>query len=143
MYSNIRSFALCALWATSALAAPSVERAAFVRCGTNNPPAALVQQAQQLAVKPEPQAAALATLTVNAYFHVVESAAKRGSVTQTQLNNQVRSMCLSHYTLHMTNMWSSSPSSTVATTPPASPSPSSAVTSPSMINGPRATTTRK
>ncbi|KAI4252283.1 MAG: hypothetical protein L6R42_008027 [Xanthoria sp. 1 TBL-2021] len=89
MYSNIRSFALCALWATSALAAPSVERAAFVRCGTNDPPAALVQQAQQLAVKPEPQAAALATLTVNAYFHVVESAAKRGSVTQTQLNNQL------------------------------------------------------
>ncbi|KAL8756309.1 MAG: hypothetical protein Q9199_003009 [Rusavskia elegans] len=89
MYSNVRSFALCALWATSALAAPSVERAAFVRCGTNDPPAALVQQAQQLAVKPEPQAAALATLTVNAYFHVVESAAKRGSVTQTQLNNQL------------------------------------------------------
>ncbi|KAI4276268.1 MAG: hypothetical protein L6R38_005717 [Xanthoria sp. 2 TBL-2021] len=89
MYSNIRSFAFCALWATSALAAPSVERAAFVRCGTNDPPAALVQQAQQLAVKPEPQAAALATLTVNAYFHVVESTTKRGSVTQAQLNNQL------------------------------------------------------
>ncbi|KAI4223314.1 MAG: hypothetical protein L6R36_005520 [Xanthoria steineri] len=88
MYSNIRSFALCALWATSALAAPSVERAAFVRCGTDNPPAALVQQAQQLAVKPEPQAAA-ATLNVNTYFHVVESAAKKNSVTQTQLNNQL------------------------------------------------------
>lgn len=106
MYSNIRTFALCAFWATSVLAAPSVERAAFVRCGTDNPPAALVQQAQQLAVKPEPQAAA-ATLNVNTYFHVVESAAKKNSVTQTQLNNQVRSMRPSHYTQHVTHPSSS------------------------------------
>ncbi|KAL8646044.1 MAG: hypothetical protein Q9226_007039 [Calogaya cf. arnoldii] len=91
MYSHIRSFALCALWATSAFAAPSVERAAFVRCGTNDPPIKLVQAAQQLAVAPEAQrqAAALATLTVNTYFHVVESAARKGSVTPAQMTEQL------------------------------------------------------
>ncbi|KAL8910204.1 MAG: hypothetical protein Q9171_004502 [Xanthocarpia ochracea] len=92
MYSSIRSFALCALWATTALAAPPATKPAFVRCGTNEPPAALVAQAQQLAAEPEVQSpafAAVATLVINTYFHVVESAGKRGTVTRTQLNNQL------------------------------------------------------
>ncbi|KAI4231338.1 MAG: hypothetical protein LQ349_005683 [Xanthoria aureola] len=92
MYTTVRSFALCALWATSALAAPPATKAGFVRCGTDNPPAALVAQAQDMSARFDPQAAAAAvaaTLNVNVYFHVVESAAKQGSVTQTQLNNQL------------------------------------------------------
>ncbi|KAL8662085.1 MAG: hypothetical protein Q9168_008311 [Polycauliona sp. 1 TL-2023] len=93
MYSSIQTFAFAALWATSALAAPSGEKAAFVRCGTDDPSAALVQAAQSLSAsaKVDPQAAAAAaaaTLNVKAYFHVVESAAKKGSVTQAQLTNQ-------------------------------------------------------
>ena len=94
MYSSIRSFALCALWATSALAAPPATKRGYVRCGTSDPPAALVEEAEALSAKFDPQAAqaaAAATLNVNIYFHVVESAAKRGSLTQTQLNNQAGS----------------------------------------------------
>ncbi|KAL9634290.1 MAG: hypothetical protein Q9204_003055 [Flavoplaca sp. TL-2023a] len=92
MYSSIRSFALCALWATSALAAPPATKPGYVRCGTNDPPAALVEEAEALSAKFDPQAAqaaAAAPLNVNVYFHVVESSAKRGSLTQPQLNNQL------------------------------------------------------
>ncbi|KAL8784300.1 MAG: hypothetical protein Q9213_004058 [Squamulea squamosa] len=85
----LRSFTLCALWASSALAAPPTVKQAFVRCGTDDPPAALVAQAQSMAIHPEAQTAAAATINVNTYFHVVESTTKKGSVTQAQLNNQV------------------------------------------------------
>lgn len=88
MYNNMfRSLALGALWATTVLAAPSVERQAYVRCGADSPPAALVAAAQSMAIRPVPQAAR--TLNVVTYLHVVTTAAKQGSITQTQLNNQV------------------------------------------------------
>ncbi|KAL8678607.1 MAG: hypothetical protein Q9186_005070 [Xanthomendoza sp. 1 TL-2023] len=83
----LRSLALSALWATTALAAPSVEKQTFIRCGADSPPAALVAVAQSMPVRPVAQAAR--TLNVNTYFHVVTTAAKQGSITQTQLNNQI------------------------------------------------------
>ncbi|KAL8772548.1 MAG: hypothetical protein Q9209_002209 [Squamulea sp. 1 TL-2023] len=90
MHNNmLRSLSLCALWATSALAAPPTVKQGFVRCGTNDPPAALVAEAQSMAKSPEILAAAAAPINVRTYFHVVESSVKKGSVTQAQLNNQL------------------------------------------------------
>ncbi|KAL8808413.1 MAG: hypothetical protein Q9200_004291 [Gallowayella weberi] len=83
----LRSLALSALWATTALAAPSAEQQTYVRCGADSPPAALVAAAQSMAIRPIPQVAR--TLNVNTYFHVVTTAAAQGSITQTQLNNQI------------------------------------------------------
>ncbi|KAL8923189.1 MAG: hypothetical protein Q9208_004752 [Pyrenodesmia sp. 3 TL-2023] len=93
MYSMLRSIALCGLWLSSALAAPPAIKQRYVRCGTENPAAEIVAAAQSMRLNPEPfAAAAAATLNVNVYFHVVTSAAKRGIVTQTQLNNQLAVM---------------------------------------------------
>ncbi|KAL8950594.1 MAG: hypothetical protein Q9222_003374 [Ikaeria aurantiellina] len=87
MYTMLRSLALCALWATSALAAVPAVKDAYVRCGTDSPSPELLAAAQSMAIRPT--AAAARTLNVNVYFHVVTTSAKQGSVTQAQLNNQL------------------------------------------------------
>ncbi|KAL8649968.1 MAG: hypothetical protein Q9210_004097 [Variospora velana] len=89
MFGTLRSVALCALWASNALAAvPAVK---YTRCGTGPPAADLVATAQSMRADPQAFAAA-ATLNIRTYFHVVTSAAKRGSVTQAQLDNQLAYM---------------------------------------------------
>ncbi|KAI4205129.1 MAG: hypothetical protein LQ346_001526 [Caloplaca aetnensis] len=88
MYSMLRFLVLCGLWVSSALAAPPAVKETYVRCGTGNPAAELVATAQSMRLDPSAFAAA-ATLNVNVYFHVVTTAAKQGTVTQTQLNNQL------------------------------------------------------
>lgn len=82
------SFTLLGLLATT-MAAVIGEKPIEFRCGSENPPAEILVQAQAMAARPQPMAAAAATINVNTYFHVVTTAAKRGSITQTQLNNQV------------------------------------------------------
>ena len=80
------SFTLLGLLATT-MAAVIGEKPIEFRCGSENPPAEIVAQAQAMAVRPQPLAAQ--AINVKTYFHVVTTAAKAGSITQTQLNNQV------------------------------------------------------
>lgn len=87
MYSMLRSLAMCALWASSTLAGVPAIKETYVRCGADNPSAELVATAQSMSVRPLPAVAR--TLAVNTYFHVVTTSAAQGSITQTQLNNQV------------------------------------------------------
>ncbi|KAL9009491.1 MAG: hypothetical protein Q9173_005478 [Seirophora scorigena] len=89
MYATLRSLAWYALWASTALAAVPAQK--YTRCGTGTPAPELLAAAQSMRLDPEAYAAA-ATLNINTYFHVVTSAAKQGSVTQTQLNNQLAYM---------------------------------------------------
>ena len=80
--------ALCALHVQSAIAAAITAKSTFVRCGTENPSAELLAEAAAMAKGPQPNVAA-ASINVKTYFHVVTTQAAKGSVTQTQLNNQV------------------------------------------------------
>ncbi|KAI4111014.1 MAG: hypothetical protein LQ345_006899 [Seirophora villosa] len=89
MYATLRTLAWYALWASTALAAVPAQK--YTRCGTEAPAPELLAAAQSMRVDPEAYAAA-ATLNVNTYFHVVTTAAKQGSVTQTQLNDQLAYM---------------------------------------------------
>ncbi|KAL8636688.1 MAG: hypothetical protein Q9228_005946 [Teloschistes exilis] len=83
----LRSLALCALWATSALAAVPAVKETFVRCGTDNPSPELQAAANAMGSRPVPLAAQ--TLNVRTYFHVVTTRAAQGSITQSQLNDQL------------------------------------------------------
>ncbi|MCJ1258876.1 hypothetical protein MMC24_006710 [Lignoscripta atroalba] len=91
MFHNLAPLALLALQAGGAIAAAISAAPVVFRCGSENPPAALLAEAQAMGAKQFAPAAAAAarTISVNTYFHVVTTAAKRGSVTQTQLNNQL------------------------------------------------------
>ena len=80
--------ALCALHVQSAIAAAIAAQPAYVRCGTAHPSAEMLAEAEAMAKGPQPNVGA-ATINVNTYFHVVTTQAAQGSVTQTQLNNQV------------------------------------------------------
>ena len=80
------SFTFLGLLATT-MAAVIGEKPIEFRCGSENPPADIVAQAQAMAIRPQPMAGQ--TINVQTYFHVVTTQAKAGSVTQTQLNNQV------------------------------------------------------
>ena len=95
MHSIIRSFALLGLCATSTLAAVASIKETYVRCGTEQPPAELVAQAQAFGTHPVPAAAA--NINVKTYFHVVTTQAAKGSVTQAQLNQQVSSSLNNHF----------------------------------------------
>ena len=98
---SVASVIRLALHASSALAlvTPRAPARAF-RCGSENPPAELLAQAEEFAARVAPQeTTALAAISVNTYFHVVTSAAKQGQYSQTQLSNQVeypRTVTLSH-----------------------------------------------
>ncbi|KAI4096341.1 MAG: hypothetical protein L6R37_006952 [Teloschistes peruensis] len=83
----LRSLALYALWATSALAAVPAVKETFVRCGTDNPSPELQAAANAMGSRPVPLAAQ--TLNVRTYFHVVTTRAAQGSITQSQLNDQL------------------------------------------------------
>ncbi|KAI4193405.1 MAG: hypothetical protein LQ350_008339 [Teloschistes chrysophthalmus] len=83
----LRSLALFALWATSALAAVPAIKETFVRCGTDNPSPELQAAANAMGARPVPLAAQ--TLNVRTYFHVVTTQAAQGSITQSQLNDQL------------------------------------------------------
>ncbi|MCJ1314575.1 hypothetical protein MMC25_008257 [Agyrium rufum] len=83
--------ALCAWLANGAIAAAVASQPAYVRCGTPHPPVELVAEAEAMAKRPLPNAAAVA-INVNTYFHVVTTTAAKGSISQTQLNNQVAYM---------------------------------------------------
>ncbi|KAL8708931.1 MAG: hypothetical protein Q9220_006263 [cf. Caloplaca sp. 1 TL-2023] len=67
-------------------AVPAVKET-YVRCGADSPSPELMAVAQSMGTRPSPAAAR--TLNVNTYFHVVTTSAKQGSITQTQLNNQL------------------------------------------------------
>ncbi|KAL8959889.1 MAG: hypothetical protein Q9183_005558, partial [Haloplaca sp. 2 TL-2023] len=83
------SLALNALWATIAFAAPPAVKETYVRCGATNPPLELVATANDMAKAPQSFTAAAASINVRTFFHVVTSRAAQGSVTQTQLSNQL------------------------------------------------------
>ena len=85
---RLNFLALCALHAQSAIAAAISAQPAYVRCGTEQPSAEFLAEAEAMAKGPQPNVAA-ASINVNTYFHVVTTSAAKGSVTQTQLNNQV------------------------------------------------------
>lgn len=89
------SFTLLGLLATT-MAAVIGEKPIEFRCGSENPPADILAQAAAMSHGPKPLAAQ-ATINVNTYFHVVTTQAKAGSITQTQLNNQVRASRLCNY----------------------------------------------
>ena len=80
------SFTFLGLLAT-AMAAVIGEKPIEFRCGSENPPAEILAQAAAMSAHPQPLAAQ--TINVQTYFHVVTTQAKAGSITQTQLNNQV------------------------------------------------------
>ena len=88
MYASFALFGLLA----PIMAAVIGEKPIEFRCGSENPPAEIVAQAQAMAIRPQPMAAQ--TINVNTYFHVVTTQAKVGIVTQTQLNNQVSTSLL-------------------------------------------------
>ncbi|KAL9578026.1 MAG: hypothetical protein Q9212_005989 [Teloschistes hypoglaucus] len=83
----LRSLALYALWASSALAAVPAVKQSFVRCGTDNPSPELQAAANAMGVRPVPLAGQ--TINVRTYFHVVTTQAAQGSITQSQLNDQL------------------------------------------------------
>ena len=82
------SFTLLGLLATT-MAAVIGEKPIEFRCGSENPPADILAQAAAMSHGPKPLAAQ--AINVNTYFHVVTTSAKAGTITQTQLNNQVNS----------------------------------------------------
>lgn len=82
------SFTFLGLLATT-MAAVIGEKPIQFRCGSENPPADILAQAAAMSYGPKPLAAQ--AINVNTYFHVVTTQTKAGSITQTQLNNQVRS----------------------------------------------------
>lgn len=81
--------AITGLLARIALAAVPGVKPLLFRCGSENPPQDILESARAMAANPSTQAAAAASINVKTYFHVVTTRAKQGSVTQTQLNNQV------------------------------------------------------
>lgn len=91
MFRSLAVIALLALQAGNAIAAAVALPAPF-RCGSENPPAEIVAQAKLFHAQPGRVAAVAAadTINVNAYFHVVTTSASEGSITQGQLDNQVR-----------------------------------------------------
>ncbi|KAL9116821.1 MAG: hypothetical protein Q9187_006650, partial [Circinaria calcarea] len=90
MFRSLAVIALVALQAGNAIAAAIAAPAPF-RCGSENPPADIMAQANAFRTQtdPAPAAAAAGTINVKTYFHVVTTSAKAGSITQTQLNNQL------------------------------------------------------
>ena len=88
------SFTLLGLMATT-MAAVIGEKPIEFRCGSENPPADILAQAAAMNRGPKPLA--VQPINVQTYFHVVTTQAKAGSITQTQLNNQVRSSQLCGY----------------------------------------------
>lgn len=91
MFRSLAVVALVALQAGNAVAAAIAAPAPF-RCGSENPPADILAQAKAFHAQTGPAAAAAAagTINVNTYFHVVTTSANAGSVTQAQLDSQVR-----------------------------------------------------
>ncbi|MDI1487458.1 MAG: hypothetical protein OHK93_006728 [Ramalina farinacea] len=93
MHWPLVSLSVLALHITSSLAAvlPEAKPVTPRLCGSENPPAELLAQAQAFAtsssVGPKPQAHA--PIVINTYFHVVTTTANQGKYTQTQLNNQI------------------------------------------------------
>ncbi|KAL8788880.1 MAG: hypothetical protein Q9195_007094 [Heterodermia aff. obscurata] len=79
-------FTFLGLLAT-AMAAVIGEKPIEFRCGSENPPAEILAQAAAMSHAPTPLAAQ--SINIQTYFHVVTTQAKAGSVTQTQLNNQL------------------------------------------------------
>lgn len=93
MFRSLAVVALVALQAGNAIAAAIAAPAAPIpfRCGSENPPADILAQADAFRTHsgPDSVAAAAATLNIKTYFHVVTTSAKAGTITQTQLNNQL------------------------------------------------------
>ena len=85
MYSPL---ALLGLVGT-AMATAIGERATLLRCGSEHPPADILAQAAAMNANHAPVPLAGQTINIKTYFHVVTTSAAQGSVTQTQLNNQV------------------------------------------------------
>ncbi|KAL9042293.1 MAG: hypothetical protein Q9214_003827 [Letrouitia sp. 1 TL-2023] len=81
--------AITGLLARIALAAVPGVKPLLFRCGSENPPQDILDSARAMAANPSTQAAAAASINVKTYFHVVTTRAKQGSVTQTELNNQL------------------------------------------------------
>ena len=86
MLHLLAAFGLLAQVAMAAV--PGVKPLLF-RCGSENPPEDILATAKSMATNPSTLAAAAAAINVKTYFHVVTTKAAQGSVTQTQLNNQV------------------------------------------------------
>ena len=92
MFRSLAVVALVALQAGNAIAAAVALPAPF-RCGSENPPADILAQAKVFHAQTGPvavAAAAAGTINVSTYFHVVTTTANAGSITQAQLDNQVR-----------------------------------------------------
>ena len=84
------ALALFKVQSALAAAVASVARSPTVRCGNEDPPVELLAQADRFRKTAYLRELAFGgSISVNAYFHVVNSAGKNGSVTSSQLSSQV------------------------------------------------------